>query len=76
MKKRSVQIAGHATSITLEDEFWLALKDLAKEHKISINALVTKIDKSRKTDNLSSGLRLFVLKSLQEKLNQKNDAKT
>lgn len=75
MRKRSVTIAGHATSITLEDEFWAELKTLAKSSDMSINALVTAIDAARvqdniahgKATNLSSAIRIEILKSLKEK---------
>jgi len=71
IKKFSVLIAGrHATSISLEEEFYQALIDLAAQQKIPLNTLITEIDKSRTTENLSSALRLYVLKTLQEKLKQ------
>jgi predicted DNA-binding ribbon-helix-helix protein len=65
MKKRSVTIAGHQTSITLEEEFWQELKSAAVLRKQSLNELVTEIDRTRdlKT-NLSSALRLFILGEL------------
>ena len=68
MKKRSVKIAGHATSITLEEEFWSVLKKQAEQEKLSMNALITRIDEQRNTGNLSSALRLYVLKMLQRKM--------
>ena len=61
--KRSVTIAGHRTSVSLEPEFWSALKEIAATRGQSFNALITEIDASRKT-NLSSALRVFVLRSL------------
>jgi len=62
--KRSVIIAGHQTSITLEEEFWLALKDIAKEKSMSINALISQIDEEENVsgENLSSAIRVFILK--------------
>ncbi len=69
LKKRSVRISGHDTSVTLEDEFWMALKAIARERHISINQLILEIDEKRE-GNLSSALRLYVLKYLQEKLAQ------
>jgi predicted DNA-binding ribbon-helix-helix protein len=67
MKKRSVTIAGHQTSITLEEAFWQELKSAAMTRKQSLNELVTEIDRDRdlKT-NLSSALRLFVLAELKK----------
>ncbi len=58
--KRSVSIAGHLTSISLEEPFWLELQNIAKAEKISLSKLIARIDKSRGT-NLSSALRLYVL---------------
>jgi len=62
IKKRSVIIAGHRTSISLENIFWEALRVLATNNKISINQLVTDIDRSR-TGNLSSAIRTFILQA-------------
>ncbi|HWK45991.1 MAG TPA: ribbon-helix-helix domain-containing protein [Stellaceae bacterium] len=60
MGKRSVLIAGHRTSVSLEPEFWAALKDLAESRRLSINQVIEQIDASR-TRNLSSAIRVFVL---------------
>ena len=68
MKKRSVKVAGHATSITLEEEFWTELKAIAARDNKSINALVTEIDETR-SGNLSSALRLHVLHNLKKTFN-------
>lgn len=64
MKKRSVLIAGHPTSVSLEEEFWEALKQLAERRGRSINALIEEIDQTR-TGNLSSAIRVHVLKAVQ-----------
>ena len=58
--KRSVTIVGHRTSVSLEEEFWEALCDIAREDELSVNVLVSTIDKGRNT-NLSIAIRLFVL---------------
>ncbi len=58
--KHSVVIAGHATSITLEPEFWAQLKHIAKTRSLSLAALIAEIDQSR-TRNLSAALRVYVL---------------
>ena len=63
--KRSVSIAGHLTSISLEEPFWSELNALAKAENISLSKLIARIDKSRST-NLSSALRLFVFHSLKK----------
>ena len=61
--KRSVTIAGHTTSISLEEPFWKALRDIARTQGRSLAALITEIDERRGT-NLSSALRLYVLDTL------------
>ena len=66
MKKRSVNIHGHQTSITLEDEFWDALKNAAAEQDTSTNKLIAEIDDTRGKQNLSSAIRVYILKSLTE----------
>lgn len=69
MQKKSVVIAGrHQTSISLEDEFYTELENIAKEKDMSINRLVTEIDSKREHENLSSAIRVFILKHLKEKL--------
>ena len=64
IKKRSVEIAGHRTSLTLEAAFWRALKRLAAQDRISINKLVERIDRNRQ-GNLSSAVRVYVLERLE-----------
>jgi predicted DNA-binding ribbon-helix-helix protein len=65
MKKRSVTIAGHRSSITLEDAFWTALQDIAKRENLSLNGLITRIDSERAPEqNLSSALRVYVLNKI------------
>ena len=64
IKKRSVVLAGHRTSISLETEFWTALRSVATQRGTSVNALVAEIDAARNAaqpGNLSSALRVFVL---------------
>lgn len=69
MQKKSVVIAGrHQTSISLEDEFYAELESIAKEKNISINSLVTEIDSKREHENLSSAIRVYILKYLKEKI--------
>ncbi|MBQ8750767.1 MAG: ribbon-helix-helix domain-containing protein [Alphaproteobacteria bacterium] len=69
MKKFSIIIANrHATSISLEEEFYEVLVTIAKEKGITINALVTEIDTQRQNPNLSSALRIYILKYLQQKI--------
>src|SRR6516164_5371885 len=59
--KRSIMIAGHKTSISLEDDFWQALKKIAARRDMRLSELVTAIDAERMHPNLSSAIRLFVL---------------
>src|SRR5262245_39109615 len=59
--KRSVVIAGHKTSVSLEDAFWSALKEIAEQRHLTLSELVGIIDGARKHGNLSSAIRLFVL---------------
>ena len=60
--KRSVRIAGHATSVSLEAAFWAALQEIAATRRLSVNALLATIDAERR-GNLSSAIRLFVLET-------------
>jgi len=64
MKKRSVVLAGHRTSVSLENAFWEALKGIAGKRNSTVNQLVTEIDKQR-DGNLSSAIRVYVLRTLQ-----------
>ena len=59
--KRSVIRNGHKSSISLEDEFWDALREIADHENIAISALVATIDHGRTTNNLSSAIRVYVL---------------
>jgi predicted DNA-binding ribbon-helix-helix protein len=59
--KRSVLVAGHATSVSVEEPFWLGLKEMAVARGVSLNALIASIDNDRRTGNLSSAIRLAVL---------------
>jgi predicted DNA-binding ribbon-helix-helix protein len=59
--KRSIVIAGHKTSVSLEDAFWKGLKEIANERDITLSELVAAIDSERQHGNLSPAIRLFVL---------------
>jgi predicted DNA-binding ribbon-helix-helix protein len=59
--KRSIVIAGHKTSVSLEDAFWDALKEIATVRSATLSEVVAGIDASRSQGNLSSAIRLFVL---------------
>jgi predicted DNA-binding ribbon-helix-helix protein len=60
-KQRSIVIAGHKTSVSLEDEFWNNLKEIARQRGMTLMELVGGIDRDREHANLSSAIRLFVL---------------
>jgi len=59
--KRSIVIAGHKTSVSLEDAFWKGLKEIASGREKTLSDLVASIDTDRRHGNLSSAIRLFVL---------------
>jgi predicted DNA-binding ribbon-helix-helix protein len=59
--KRSIVIAGHKTSVSLEDAFWKGLKEIAGGRDMTLSDLVATIDTDRQHGNLSSAIRLFVL---------------
>jgi predicted DNA-binding ribbon-helix-helix protein len=63
--KRSIVIAGHKTSVSLEEAFWRGLKDIAVSRRMTLSDLVGAIDAERQHGNLSSAIRLFVLEHYQ-----------
>jgi predicted DNA-binding ribbon-helix-helix protein len=65
--KRSIVLAGHKTSVSLEDAFWQGLKDIATSRRMTLSDLVGSIDIDREHGNLSSALRLFVLGHYQKR---------
>ncbi|HTP90492.1 MAG TPA: ribbon-helix-helix domain-containing protein [Xanthobacteraceae bacterium] len=67
--KRSIVIAGHKTSVSLEDAFWKSLKDIAVSRHTTLSDLVAGIDSERPHGNLSSAIRLFVLDHYQAQTN-------
>jgi predicted DNA-binding ribbon-helix-helix protein len=69
--KRSIVIAAHKTSVSLEDGFWHALKAIATERGTNLSNLVAAVDVERRDGNLSSSLRLFVLEYYRNKLAEK-----
>ena len=64
--KRSIVISGHKTSVSLEDEFWNGLREIAGERSTTLSDLVAIIKADRSHNNLSSAIRLFVLSFYQE----------
>lgn len=71
LRKHSVVLAGHRTSLSVEDRFWELLKTLAEEEALSVNALIERIDRDRAVRgasvNLSSAVRLYVVERLAER---------
>jgi len=70
--KRSIVIAGHKTSVSLEDAFWTALKEIAAGREMTLSDLVATIDSERQHGNLSSAIRLFVLDFYRNQLSDEN----
>ena len=67
MRKHSLVVAGHRTSISLEDAFWDALRDLAREKGVTVAALVAEVDGARGAANLSSALRVMLFRDATKK---------
>jgi predicted DNA-binding ribbon-helix-helix protein len=61
LKKRTVEVDGHKTSVSVENEFWDALREMAGVKQITIKRLVEEIERERTSENLSSAIRLFVV---------------
>jgi predicted DNA-binding ribbon-helix-helix protein len=73
VSKRSIVIAGHKTSVSLEEEFWNSLKEIASERNMTLAELVSAIDANRQHANLSSAIRLFVLGVYRDQLASRQD---
>jgi predicted DNA-binding ribbon-helix-helix protein len=73
--KRSIVIAGHKTSVSLEEPFWIGLKEIAQDQHVTLSTMVGDIDTHRRQGNLSSAIRLFVLESLRTKTSGFNGAR-
>ncbi|MEM0937752.1 MAG: ribbon-helix-helix domain-containing protein [Pseudomonadota bacterium] len=68
-RKRSLTLAGHRTSVSLEDEFWRAFRELAAERSVSPAELATEIDRARGVETgLATAIRLYVLERYREQL--------
>lgn len=66
LRKRSLDIAGHRTSVSLEDAFWNALRELAVNEGVSLASLIARIDAARQGENLSSAIRVYVLEQVRQ----------
>ena len=73
--KRSIVINGHKTSVSLEDAFWNALKDVARANQTSVSVVMSRIDKAREQHNLSSALRLFVVQHYRSRIQPPADVR-
>src|SRR5262249_36140526 len=73
--KRSIVIAGHKTSVSLEDAFWRGLKEIASGRHMTLSDLVAAIDSERQHGNLSSAIRLFVLDFYRNQLSDHNEGR-
>jgi predicted DNA-binding ribbon-helix-helix protein len=71
--KRSIVIAGHKTSVSLEDQFWNSLKEIARERGMTLTELILAIDADRQHANLSSAIRLFVLGVYRDQVASRQD---
>jgi predicted DNA-binding ribbon-helix-helix protein len=69
-RKRSITIAGHATSISLEAPFWDAIRDIAAQQDMSAQDLIAEIDNSKRMASLSSAIRVYILSWYQDKANE------
>jgi predicted DNA-binding ribbon-helix-helix protein len=70
--KRSIAVSGHKTSVSLEDEFWNCLREIAGEHRKTLSELIRDINAEREFGNLSSAIRLYILKHYRDQVEQKD----
>ena len=68
--KRSIIVAGRKTSISLEDEFWKAMRAIATERNWTLSELATRVNANRQQSNLSSAIRLFVLSYFRDQISE------
>jgi predicted DNA-binding ribbon-helix-helix protein len=73
--KRSIVVAGHKTSVSLEEAFWNSMKEISATRSMTLSDLVSEIDKSRKQGNLSSAIRLYVLDYFRTKAGASSDTR-
>jgi predicted DNA-binding ribbon-helix-helix protein len=71
--KRSIIVAGHKTSVSLEEPFWSGLKEIAAKRDATVSEVVATIDRERELANLSSAIRLFVLGFYRNRLAERSD---
>jgi predicted DNA-binding ribbon-helix-helix protein len=73
--KRSIVVAGHKTSVSLEEAFWNSMKEISATRSMTLSDLVSEIDKGRKQGNLSSAIRLYVLDYFRTKAGAASDSR-
>ena len=73
VSKRSIVFSGRKTSVSLEDQFWNSLKEIARERNMTLVELVGAIDADRQHANLSSAIRLFVLGVYRDQVASRQD---
>ena len=73
VSKRSIVVSGHKTSVSLEDQFWNSLKEIARERNMTLVELVGAIDADRQNGNLSSAIRLFVFGVYRDQVTGRQD---
>ena len=74
IKKRSISVVGHHTSVSLEDEFWKSLREIAEKRQLQVGQLIAEIDEGRDLANLSSAIRLFILRYYRDQVDQESGA--
>jgi predicted DNA-binding ribbon-helix-helix protein len=74
--KRSIDIRGHRTSVSLEDAFWSELKEIAHSQRVPVRKLIAQIDDTRQQANLSSAIRLHVLEHIRSRGQGKEKTKS
>jgi predicted DNA-binding ribbon-helix-helix protein len=74
--KRSIVIAGHKTSVSLEEAFWKGLKEIASNRSLTLSDVVASIDTDRHNGNLSSAIRLFVLEYYRAMIGEQHNTKS
>ncbi len=74
--KRSIVIAGHKTSVSLEEAFWKGLKEIANGRDLTLSDVVASIDTDRHNGNLSSAIRLFVLDYYRGLISEQHSSKS
>ena len=70
LRKRSIQLSGHATSLALEPEFWVVLDEMARSHGVSLAALIARLDEQRSKRPLASACRVAALAFAQKQASE------